>query len=224
MAHGSWPHVEDHYLGARESFSKMGLSCISHLEEQFSLSDNECEITLRSTIPVKITTQLIDCHDQSRELSDYVFTQRQTGVIYFLINFPRPGFYQFEIYALPADHDNKILPNVFNYLIRVEHATKVPHAFPKQYAQWKDGCYLYHPVVLNSSSHLQNVHFKVHIPGAKNAAIVVDGIDWYHLDSIGENYEGTISLESFRNSGAKITLNAKYLAGNTYATLLEYRL
>ncbi|XP_041357158.1 uncharacterized protein LOC121374227 [Gigantopelta aegis] len=224
MASGSWPRVEDHYLGALENFSRFGLSTDSHKQQKFSIPDNECEIRLKSTKDVKITMQLIDCHDQSKNLSDYVFTQRKDNTIFFIINFPRSGYFQFEIYALPASDTSKTLLNVFNYLIKVDRATKAARAFPKLFAEWKNDCYLYEPIVLDSSCPLHNVNFKVHIPHAREAVVVVDGIHWNHLQLRGDNFEGTVALDRFRNKGVKVTLNANYGASNTYVTLLEYRI
>ncbi|XP_041357772.1 uncharacterized protein LOC121374731 [Gigantopelta aegis] len=219
------PQIEDYYLGAQENFRDYGLSCDSHKKEEFSVPENECEIRLKSTKDVKITTQLLDCRDESKNLADYVFTQRKGDTIFFIINFPESGYYKFQIFALLASDESKSLPNVYNYLIKVDRALKAVHAFPKQYAQWKDGCYLYEPIVLNSSSRLHKVNFKVHIPKAKAAAIVVDGKDWHHLELKGENFEGSVALDHCRNKGVKVTLNANYGGeSTTYPTLLEYKI
>ncbi|XP_041357773.1 uncharacterized protein LOC121374732 [Gigantopelta aegis] len=218
VAYDSWPRIEGHYIGALENFSKFGLSCDSHQQELFSVPDNECEISLKTMEDVKVTVQLIDCNDQSKNLSDYVFTQRKGDTISFIINFPEPGFFQFEIFALPASDEEKTLLNVFNYLIKVDQATKAANIFPKQYAQWKGCCYLYEPLVLDSSSNLQNVNFKVNIPKAKKAAIVVDGTNWRHLELREENFEGSVDLEK----GVTVTLNANYGVTDAYAPLLEY--
>jgi hypothetical protein len=90
-----------------------------------------------------------------------VFTQTQGNTVSFVISFPEHGWYKFQIFALPTSDESKSLPNVFNYLIDCRRALKAVYPFPKQYAPWRDGCYLQCPLVLNSSSRLSNVQFKV---------------------------------------------------------------
>lgn len=136
--------------------------------------------------------------------------------------FPEAGYYKFQIFALEASDESKSLPNVYNYLIHVKDALRQAHPFPKQYAQWKDGCYLYSPLVMNSKTSLAKVDFKVYVPNANAVAIVAAG-EWTHLTKKGENWEGTVGLSKHRGKDVKVTLNANFGPDETkYATLLEY--
>ena len=96
-----------------------------------------------------------------KEFPEYVFTHTQGDIVSFVISFPEHGWYKFQIFALPVSDDSKSLPNVFNYVINVRRAVKAVYPFPKQYAPWRNGCFLFSPLILNSSSRLHNVTFKV---------------------------------------------------------------
>ena len=169
----------------------------------------------------QVTTNLLCCDDDS-ENSQFVFTQTKDNILSFVIVFPKSGYFKFQLFALEAEADSKQLPNVFNYLIHVKEALKPAYAYPKQYAQWKDGCYLYSPLVLNSKTSLAKVAFKVYIPTAKAVAVVADG-EWFHLEKKEDNWEGSAALSKHRGKDVKVTINACYGADESkYSTLLEY--
>ncbi|XP_041357159.1 uncharacterized protein LOC121374228 [Gigantopelta aegis] len=213
------PKIEDHYLGPLPYFESLGLSCVSHNRHKFTILENEIEIKLKAKKPVKITTQMINVSDDGKNVSEYIFTQRKGEIIYFMINFPECGIYKFEVYALSANDKHKAMHNVFGYLITVDQATKTVHEFPKQYTQWDDGCFLYKPLVLDSTSYLENVDFKVYIPNAKQVAVVVNCNEWHPLELKGENFEGSVTL---RSTDDNVRISANYDESTTYATLLEY--
>lgn len=211
------------YLGTQPHFSELRLATDSHPNAEFSLDNNEVEIKLRAPKPVKVTTNLINTEDES-EHSEFVFTQTKDGTLSFVITFPRSGFYKFQIFALEAKDEAKSLPNVFNYLINVKEALKPAYTYPKQYAQWKDGCYLYTPIILNSKTSLANVAWKVYIPNAKAVAVVAAG-EWFHMTKKGDNWEGSASLSKHRGKDVKVTVNCCYGEDETkYSTLLEYKI
>lgn len=69
--------------------------------------------------------------------------------------------------------------------------------FPKQYAQWKEGCFMYEPGVIPTnrgphSSQVQldrlpsSINFRVSIPKAEAVAVVA-GQNWTHLDRLQVN-------------------------------------
>lgn len=85
-----------------------------------------------------------------------------------------PRWYIFQVYALPLSDLSDNLPNVYNCLIDYSGPTTGgPPAlftpFPKQFGQWRDGCFLYEPLdghirQLSSGGRptsLSFVHFKV---------------------------------------------------------------
>ncbi|CAG5116913.1 unnamed protein product [Candidula unifasciata] len=216
------PEIPEGYLGSQPKFAELRLQTITHDNPEFSVDqNNELEIKFKMPRPIKVTSSLIQAKDD-KDISEYVFTQTKEGVLAFVLMFPEAGYYKFQIFGLEAADQSKSLPNVYNYLIHVKDALRPAYPFPKQYAQWKDGCYLYSPLVLNAKTSLAKVEFKVYVPNAKAVAVVAAG-EWFHLTKHGENWEGTVGLSKHRGKDVKVTLNANYGSDETkYATLLEY--
>lgn len=156
-----------------------------------------------------------------------VFTQTQGETVSLLVSLPAAGYFKLQIYALPVTDDSKTLPNVYNYLIFCSTPPKTPVTpYPKQYAQWKEGCFLYEPLRLNNLSNLDTVNFKVNIPGAHAVALTVD-TEWFHLQKKEDNlWQGVIKgLSRFKGKASKASLNANYGGdGTKYSSLLEYDL
>jgi len=120
--------------------------------------------------------------------------------------------------------DSKQFPNVYNYLVNCVRALHPVFPFPKQYAQWKEGCYLHEPLFLHKELPMKNTLFKAIIPNAKSAAVVV-GEEWFQLDKVGNHWEGKFNMDQFKGSDKKITLNANTGPDESkFATLLEYKL
>jgi len=216
------PDLPPGYLGPQPRFSELGLSTFSHTENEIRTNDNQMEIKFKYKDQVKVTHQLINCRTGD-EVSEFVFTQTHNNVVTFIISLPESGFYKFQVFALPAKSEDKSLPNVFNYLINCVRALHPVFPFPKQYAQWKDGCYLHEPLVLHKEAPLRNVFFKVIIPGANAVAVVADG-EWFHLEKKGNHFEGRANLEPFKGKDTKVTVNANTGSDESkYSTMLEYR-
>ncbi|PVD31073.1 hypothetical protein C0Q70_10350 [Pomacea canaliculata] len=221
----SRPELPYGYLGPQSKFSEWSLSCISHSNPDIRTDSNQLEIKLRTPKPMKVTSNLIDCANE-REYKELVFTQTDGDVVSLLVSLPAAGFFKLQIYALPSTDDSKTLPNVYNYLIQCTSPppTAVP-PYPKQYAQWKEGCYLFEPLHLSNLSNLDTVNFKVKIPGAKAVALTVD-TEWFHLQQRDGLWQGTVKgLSRFRGKCNKASLNANYGGdGTKYSSLLEYDL
>ncbi|KAK3589728.1 hypothetical protein CHS0354_021045 [Potamilus streckersoni] len=217
------PELPSGYLGAQPSFDKLGLSCLSHIDASFSSDTNQVEIKFKCKNPVKVTNQLICCRTE-KEFNEYVFSQSLHGTVSFIVHMPESGFYKLQIFAVDAKDDTKSLPNVYNYLIECKKALNPVFPFPKQYAQWKDGCYLHEPLVLHTDGKLTNIQWKVIVPNAKAVAVVADG-DWQHFEKKGNHWEANFSLDHLRGKKAKITLNACLGDDDTkFSTLLEYHI
>lgn len=215
------PEVPMGYLGQQPKFGELSMRTLSHENPEFAVDNNEVEVQFKTPKPVKVTVNLINTKDD-KDHADHVFTQTKDGVLSFVIIFPESGYFKFQIFALEASDESKSLPNCFNYLIHVKNAQKAVHTFPKQYAQWKDGCYLYSPLVLNAKTSLAKIDFKVFVPNAKAVAVVCDG-EWFHLTKAGDNWECKCDLHKHRGKNVKVTLNANYGGDESkYATLLEY--
>jgi len=220
------PELPEGYLGAQPKFGELGMSTGSHDDPEIEIKDNKVEITMKYTKPVKITQQLINTRTEA-DLADYVFVQTNSAdqTISLVVHMPESDYYKLQIFALPIADESKSLPNVYNYLIHCARVNNPVYPFPKQYAQWKEGCYIKEPVVLNSHSKLTNIKWKVKIPNAKNVAVVADG-EWHHFDNKGDsNWEAGFSLDKLRGKDAKVTLNANFGDDESkYSTLLEYKI
>lgn len=180
----------------------------------------QLEIKFRMGKPVKVTGNLINASDNS-DSSELIFTQTQDDVVSFILQIPSEGFYKLQVYALPVTDESKTLPGVYNYLINCGRMSKPVQPFPKQYAQWKEGCYLHEPMFLKGMS--GNTKFKVLVPKAKAVAVTFND-DWFQLNAVGNDvWEGSVLLDKAKSS--KVTLNANYGGEELkYSTLLEYSL
>ncbi|TPP62440.1 putative tgc transglutaminase/protease domain-containing protein involved in cytokinesis [Fasciola gigantica] len=167
-----------------------------------------------------------------------VLQQMRDNQVFFLIRFPHPGFFKFQIYALPFSEPGESLPGVFNYLLEATQVHRGRNGqvmpFPQQFAQWKEGCYLYTPldgVISPASSNggsisgqSDTVSFRVSVPRAHAVAVVV-GDDWTHLGKVLDRWEGQVSLKLHWGRERQLALCANYDNGDgNYGTLLEYRL
>ena len=169
-----------------------------------------------------MTANLTHC-GKSEELPQHVFTQSRDDVVSICVSLPESGYYKLQLFALLLPDDNKTLPGVYNYLINCKKVLTPPSTFPKQYAQWKEGCYIVEPVSLSKAKQLKEVKFEAYIPKVKSVAIVVDG-SWTHLTQNDKGlWEGTVDLEQYKGKDTKVTLNANYGEESKFSTMLEYR-
>ena len=182
---------------------------------------------------LQVTSNLIACPSE-QEHRELVFTQTQGDVVSLVVSLPGPGYYKLQIYALLSSDDSKTLPNVYNYLIHSKvpqgcqgsPGSQAPAPFPKQYAQWKEGCYLHEPLCLSGHHNPDCVTFRVHIPGAKAVALTVD-TEWFHLTQGADGlWQGQVKgLARFKGKAQKASLNANYGPDETkFSSLLEYDL
>ena len=215
------PNLPPGYLGAQPAMSEIGLTTFSHMDPDIATDSNEIEIKFKAKYPLKITHQLLNCRTEE-DVSKYVFMQSLYGTLSFKITFPCSDYYKLQLFARKAEDKETSLPNVYNYLIRCDQALCPAVEFPKQYAQWKEGCYLKEPFCLSKDMCLNDVKFNVIIPNAKAAAVVADG-EWFHLEKKGNHWEGNVDLSRFKGKDKKVTLNANTEPDETkYATMLEY--
>lgn len=178
---------------------------------------------IRVSKPTKVTANLTNCAN-NEELSHHVFSQTNDDVISFNVSLPVAGYYKLQIFALLLPDDSKTLPGVYNYLINCARVTSDIITYPKQFAQWKEGCHMVSPINLNPNVSLANTKFDVALPNAKSAAVVADG-SWTHLtQNEAGHWEGCVNLDQYRFKDAKVTLNANYGDENKFSTLLEYKI
>ncbi|KAA0187896.1 Transglutaminase [Fasciolopsis buskii] len=236
------PNIPPAYLGPMPRFESMGLSTVSHSDPFVQANTGELCIQLntRPDIPLRIMAQLIHAsNDVTEDCSQQVLQQMRENQVFFLIRFPHPGFFKFQIYALPFSEPGESLPGVFNYLLEATQVHRGRNGqvmpFPQQFAQWKEGCYLYTPLdgvispanssgVGSSSAQSDMIPFRVSVPRAHAVAVVV-GDDWTHLGKVLDRWEGQVSLKLHWGRERQLALCANYDNGDgNYGTLLEYRL
>jgi len=181
-----------------------------------------------------MTSQLVYVSGgRADDCTDYVLQQsRGTTAVTFHLKIPKPGLYKLQVYGLPFSDPSENLPGVYNYLINCTNTISDVGQFPKQYGQWKEGCYLHEPLDGNlqpnrklkgSSSSPNHVYFKVDVPKANSVAVVV-GEDWTQLEvKSGTAWEGEINLEKRWGNESKVALCANFGSVKaSYSTLLEY--
>lgn len=219
------PHLTDGYLGPQAKFQQYGLTTISHSEPVIWMADDQPEVdVILGTQPgTRITTKLISW-ERKNECNQNCLVRAMGSTYSFLIRPPMPGFYKFQIYALPADEAGPQLLGVYNYFIHCPgYFGGDQQMFPKQFPMWKDGGYLYEPLSLPKNVRHPAVRFHLCVPNARDVQIKVDNL-WTQLqETEPEIFEGLVDFSRGYPSGSKAKVNVKY-SGNNYNTLLEYSL
>lgn len=217
------PKLPAGYLGAQPKFNEYGLNTLSHHDPVIHLERNTVEVQFATAQNMRVTANLIEVETE-KDYPDLIFTQTQGSVISFLVTLPNEGFYKLQLYAIPANDTSQQLPGVYNYLINCKRISDRPLPFPKQYAQWKEGCCMEGPIILHPDTCKGGeALFRVRVPKAAAVAVVA-GEDWTHLESAQPGlWEGRVPLGKHFGKHEKVTLNANYGEDSTsYATLLEY--
>lgn len=218
------PKLPPGYLGAQPKFNEFGMNTLSHHDPIVHLETNSLEIQFATGQEMRVTANLIDAETEE-DFPDFVFTQVQGSLVSFLVAMPKPGYYKLQLYAIPANDTSQQLPGIYNYLIECQKVNRPAYPFPKQYAQWKEGCFMWGPQILHKDLKQPTVHFKVCIPKAEAVAVVADQ-DWSHLTSTQAGiWEGDVPLDKHYGRDSKVTVNCNYGGDKTsYATLLEYKI
>ncbi|KAH8870597.1 Hillarin [Schistosoma japonicum] len=231
------PTIAPTYLGPVSRFDSMGLKALSHPDPFIQANTGELciQFARHPDKPLRIMAQLIHCsHDVSEDCSQQILQQTRGPHIYFVVRFPHPGFFKFQIYALPYTEPGESLPGVYNYLLEATQVNRGRNGhvmcFPQQFAQWKEGCYLHSPmdgILYPSGSNQANadtIPFRVSVPTAHAVAVVV-GEDWTHLSQVSDCWVGQVCLKPYWGIENQLALCAKYdVNDGNYGTLLEYRL
>lgn len=219
------PKLPPGYLGSQPKFEEFGLRALSHPTKVIFLDGNYVEIQLSTAEAMRVTANLISV-EENKDYPECVFTQSEGSVVSFVILVSKSGFYKLQLYALPCRDTSQQLPGIYNYLVHVPTIVKPAYPFPKQYAQWKEGCYMWEPLILalHAERKSPTVNFKVSIPSANAVAVVVDQ-DWTTLEKTGNIWEGRVELGKYWGTNTRVTLNAN-LGGDasSFATLLEYNI
>ena len=217
------PKLPPGYLGPQPKFSEYGLNTLSHHDPVVHLERNCLEVQFATAQEMRVTANLIEVETE-KDYPDFIFTQTQGSVICFIVTLPMEGFYKLQLYAIPANDSSQQLPGVYNYLLNCKRISDRVIPFPKQYAQWKEGCSMEGPMILHPDTCKGGeALFRVHIPKAAAVAIVA-GDEWTHLTSPQPGmWEGKVPLGHHFGKNCTVTLNANYGGDPTsYATLLQY--
>ncbi|KAL8579136.1 hypothetical protein ACOMHN_036075 [Nucella lapillus] len=228
------PKLPPGYLGPQPRFSEFGMTTVSHPDPVIHLDCNELTVVLQSKQPMRVLTNLLAV-EGDEDFSTYTFsnTSESTTSI-FTVSLPQVGFYKLQIYGTPVSDQDQQIPGIYNYLVNCRKITQAVFPFPKQFAQWKEGCFMAEPMAIVTpkgpfASQVQKdqlpdeVTFCVDIPRVKAVAVVVDQ-EWTHLEKCGvSRWSGKVKVGHCYGSNSRVTLNANYGSDKTnYATLLEY--
>ncbi|VDK54549.1 unnamed protein product [Dibothriocephalus latus] len=169
-------------------------------------------------------------------ISLQILQQTKKNQVFFLLRFPKPGFFRLELYTLPVNDRSDSLPKVYTYLIDASlyhRPCGQVMPFPKQFQHWRHGCYLKTPIdgILGlddngrlSSPPPSSLPFNVRVPNAIAVAVVV-GDEWTKLDSEGDHWKGNVHMKKHWGKMRKLAVCAKYSTNDTeYSPLLEYEL
>ncbi|VDN11730.1 unnamed protein product [Dibothriocephalus latus] len=233
------PRLSSNYLGPVPKFAELGLSTLSHVDPFIRADSGELSVRLayQQNLPLKWRTKLtFATNDVSEDCSNMILQQTKGSEVFFLLRFPKPGFFMLQLYAMPVNDRSNYLPNVYNYLVEASnchwlHGQVMP--FPKQFDHWCRGCYLKTPtdgiLGLDDNGRLsreppRSQSFNVRVPNVTAVAVVV-GDKWTQLDSEGDRWKGKVHMKEHWGTKQKLTVYAKYAADDTsYNSLLEYSL
>ncbi|XP_052770692.1 uncharacterized protein LOC128210391 [Mya arenaria] len=218
------PYLTEGYLGQQAKFESYGLTCVSHPDPVIRLDTNKVEIVIGMAEKTRFTTKFKRM-EPIKEMNECVFTQNMESEVHYNIAVSQPGFYKFEIYALPSGEAGPKFINVFNYLIHVRAVNAYVEPYPKQYPLWKqEGCFVYEPMMIQKGCNY-GVAFRYYVPRAVDVQVKA-GEDWHKLEKAEQNiYEGYIDFAKHNYPpGTKVKLNVKFGRSNKYDILLEYTL
>ena len=218
------PRLTEGYLGPQAKFFPYGLTLKSHAEPVIHSDTNQVEIIIGTMEKTRFTVKLLSVEPKF-ECNQHVLTQVQGMDYHFTIAVPKPGFYKFQIYALPNSEAGPNMINVYNYLLNVQQVDRYVENFPKQYPLWKqEACFLYEPLMLLKNIREPSVKFRYFVPKAVDVQVKV-GDDWNPLEEAEPKsciYEGFIDFSKGYPAGSKVKLNVKFGRSHKYDTLLEY--
>ncbi|KAL8571551.1 hypothetical protein ACOMHN_055670 [Nucella lapillus] len=213
--------------GEKSQFKEMKLELRSHKAAEFDADDNIFKIELFCPNSVKTIYNLFhyDTSGKEEDVKTGVLIQSKDHKIKFHVAVSEPGWYKLNIFAAPLSSDNSSIPCVYTYLFYLKNVREIAYPYPKQFADWKEGCYLSKPKFLNPSSDLNKVKFKVDVPGANRVAVKA-GDEWTHLERVAPDsteWSGDVCLAHHIKNKDKINLNACTGSDETsFATLLQY--
>ncbi len=227
------PILPPGYLGPQPNFRKLGLSATTHIDPYLQTDTGDLQVSFSMAQPLRMTSQLIYVSgDAQEDCSDFILQQGQGNHVILMVKMPKPGMYKLQVYALPYADTSESLPGVYNYLINCHGTAPNLFPFPKQYGQWKEGCFLHDPLEGHlvrerpspgRARDLDHYYFMVDVPKANSVAVVI-GEEWTQLEQkTGETWEGEVPMDKHWGRENKAAICANYGGVKaSYSTLLEY--
>lgn len=150
--------------------------------------------------------------------ANLTFCQRENITFSVSAVFPSQGNYVLVIFAKQKTEQNATFHNILEYLVKVsQNPASTPIGFPDTYADFSNtGSYLYSPKEGNLiSGSLQT--FKLDLPGAEDAVVLINGQDLHELNKQGTTFEGQVTVAK-----GEIVVGARYPNETNYRILLKY--
>lgn len=228
-----FPSLPSGYLGPQAAFHDLGL-CVAGFKDPLIVVDSgDASLSFCTTNPVRMSAQLIFCSNAGDEdCSDYVLQQSGENLVTFVLKLSRPGMYKLQFFAVQAGSDSESLPGVYNCLVHCRNTIVNLVPFPKQYAPWKEGCYLFEPLeghlqpnheMQDSASSYQHVFFRLEVLRATAVSVIV-GKEWSSLEEEKPGmWKGEIQMDKFWGKEHKVSICASYDdPPEQFGSLLEY--
>jgi len=226
-----FPQLPAAYLGPQQAYTRLGMTTVSNKDPLIHCTSGAIDVSFQTTTPLRATSNLI-LTSGNQDFTEFILQQFRDNTLSFQIRLPSAGIYKFQIFAQPLDDSSDSLPGVYNYLINCSSVPAPPLPFPKQFSQWKEGCYLFTPVDgdLASAQSPQDptpsyIFYQVSVPLASRVAVVVGG-EWTHLEQNATGvWEGAAFFQAGWGKEDTAALTANYGSDNaSYNTLLEFRM
>ncbi|XP_076461449.1 uncharacterized protein LOC143293941 [Babylonia areolata] len=227
------PKLPPGYLGPQPRFSEFGMATVSHPDPVIHLDCNTVTVVFQTRQPMRILANLIAVEGEE-DFSSFTFSNTSGLNLVLTVHLPKPGFFKLQVFGTPVSDSSQQIPGIYNYLVNCGQVTQPVFPFPKQFAQWKEGCFMAEPMAIVTThgpfaSQVEKerlpdtITFCVDIPGAKKVATVLDQ-EWTALEQGSDKrWSGKVKVGQHYGTSTRLTLNANYGADKTnYATLLEY--
>lgn len=188
------PYPPVPFFGPTPVMENLGITADSNVDPLVVCNNTYIEINflLNKDIRLTHTFQYFDVSDGAiTDIDRYVFlrSRNDTGANY-LIRCPKEGFYIFSLYAADLTGESHSLDCAFRYLVICQEPSPTTSMFPKTYQKWHR-CALHEPLTGDLVTD-RRVMFRLDIPQAIEAFVVINEI-WYHLyRKVGCAWEGSI--------------------------------
>jgi len=229
-----FPILPSGYLGPQQAFHGLGLSVTGSVDPYIVVDSGDTSVSFNTSQPVRMSSQLIyssPTHGEE-DCTEYILQQSGDNLVTFLLKLTKPGMYKLQLFAVPYTTTSESLPGVYNCLIYCRNTLVNLAPFPKQYAPWKDGCYLVEPLdghlqpnraIQGSASSYQHVYFSLEVPRATSVYAII-GPEWIALEEAQPGlWNGEVAMDQFWGTVNKVSLVASYDSPpDQFGSLLEY--